>query len=549
MARIKTVYSSDMVCHLWANNHTHNVRTPTGNLYTENGKLFSYGSHFVIGAFIQNEKTGVRLFLWNDSKTTPTTNKHRVQAFRALNGTQRETMVRVPELSNMQLADLPFLAELCIVYAKKPLESSDKARSNREYLIGQAAQLFDTARRLLQFCGKESGNVPTVNPGMAKAEIKAVLSEIFKTEYRDKAIKSFKAAESAFTYLKDTIDRFDRENTYKPRAVEVGKQCAQLKSHISDYLRLCPMGAIKPNPVIYRINKQLESIVSRFNPLILAEKDNASRFYIAERLGHLIKEMGRYQRDKKTDKKRGFNRSIDFELSRLRDELNGYFSFVANEDTPSDSFKRLYGKCANTMHATIKAVFNRADSIVAFSGFQNQLIRLEDNNRAFVESEMAYNTWNPLHTGHLSESIKRVNGLPEYFRKRAQLAIDDANRVRGLYDAWVNRVNAEKIEKWRNGESVHLPHNVPTMARIKGDFVETSKGARVPLDHAVRLVGIAQRIAARGGENFTQGNGPMVGHFRVNSIGSDMRVTIGCHTFEPIESMRAIEMIQNLKTA
>lgn len=45
--------------------------------------------------------------------------------------------------------------------------------------------------------------------------------------------------------------------------------------------------------------------------------------------------------------------------------------------------------------------------------------------------------------------------------------------------------DAEKIELWKQGNPhAHPPYNAPTMLGVKGNEVETSKGARVPVSHA-----------------------------------------------------------------
>ena len=131
-----------------------------------------------------------------------------------------------------------------------------------------------------------------------------------------------------------------------------------------------------------------------------------------------------------------------------------------------------------------------------------------------------------------------------YWQTRAAAVVDKIKAQRAEYAAAVLARNAEAIEQWRNGARVYLPSEAPTMARIRGDIVETSRGASVPLSHAARLVKIAERIAARGGSQWADGSGPMVGHYRVQSIGADFSAVIGCHKFDAAESARIIAAIK-----
>jgi len=92
-------------------------------------------------------------------------------------------------------------------------------------------------------------------------------------------------------------------------------------------------------------------------------------------------------------------------------------------------------------------------------------------------------------------------------------------------DAFANR-DALKIKAWRKGESVYFDYNGPAMLRsINGDM-ETSQGARVPLEAAEKTYRFALRVRSAGwqrnGEQFKIG---MYDLDRVNEQG----VIAGCH--------------------
>lgn len=111
-------------------------------------------------------------------------------------------------------------------------------------------------------------------------------------------------------------------------------------------------------------------------------------------------------------------------------------------------------------------------------------------------------------------------------------------------EAEIKAREAAIIEEWISGRSNVRPQ-YGTYARIKGDIVETSRGAFVPLSHACRLAKIARRVISEGGREWAPGTGPIVGHFRVARIGADGSATIGCHEFDATEGMRLITLLEN----
>lgn len=109
------------------------------------------------------------------------------------------------------------------------------------------------------------------------------------------------------------------------------------------------------------------------------------------------------------------------------------------------------------------------------------------------------------------------------------------DRARADFDAAQRVANAEKIAAWLAGGNVRYPADLPVACRvIGGDTVETSKGARVPLDQALRLVALAK--ACRESGKALDLRGQAVGGYRATGIGADGALTVGCH-FIPWESI------------
>jgi hypothetical protein len=88
--------------------------------------------------------------------------------------------------------------------------------------------------------------------------------------------------------------------------------------------------------------------------------------------------------------------------------------------------------------------------------------------------------------------------------------------------------NAEKIERWKNGEMVNLPYlNLPyDLVRVKGNTVQTHRGATVPLDEAISLIDYIKKYGEKG-----MFKGKIIGEYTVESLKGDV-LTIGCHKFK-----------------
>lgn len=92
----------------------------------------------------------------------------------------------------------------------------------------------------------------------------------------------------------------------------------------------------------------------------------------------------------------------------------------------------------------------------------------------------------------------------------------------------------EKIARWRAGEYVHFGYGtveaeVPTMLRIKGDEVETSRGAVVPVTHALRGLRFVRKVKESGVEYRRNGHTLHLGPYSVDRISADGTLYAGCH--------------------
>jgi len=122
------------------------------------------------------------------------------------------------------------------------------------------------------------------------------------------------------------------------------------------------------------------------------------------------------------------------------------------------------------------------------------------------------------------------HNTPEAIAKRAKAkAARDAKAAR---QAEIARLaEAERAVLWLKGETDHYRTNygIPALLRVKGDELQTSQGATVPLDHAKRAFTFIAACRAHGKTFETNGHRIAVGHFQIDSIDAEGNVRAGCH--------------------
>jgi hypothetical protein len=194
MARQKQVFPRDELAHLWAHRTQDSARDSGGSMYFTGPTLYSYGSHFVIGHWLDDGR-----LLWNDSGYSNTTATHKSIAYRAVPRFHWEKAVHVPRLDSNSLRDFAGLAAACVNSAMSALEAAQKARQRREGHIQQARVYLQSARELFMLakCDKAAQAVPDVAADADKAAVAAVLMQAKRAEYLADADKRMSDATRA----------------------------------------------------------------------------------------------------------------------------------------------------------------------------------------------------------------------------------------------------------------------------------------------------------------------------------------------------------------
>jgi hypothetical protein len=144
----------------------------------------------------------------------------------------------------------------------------------------------------------------------------------------------------------------------------------------------------------------------------------------------------------------------------------------------------------------------------------------------------------------LRDLVSEANQYAEFFGLRARLtlpddltgmiaecqAIEKREKTRKQREeAKQAREALERVQKWVDGESDYCPSYGPIRLRVKGDELQTTRGARVPFAHAVKAFRVIKRLHDKGQADQRNGHTIHLGHFALDSIDSAGNVRAGCH--------------------
>jgi hypothetical protein len=95
----------------------------------------------------------------------------------------------------------------------------------------------------------------------------------------------------------------------------------------------------------------------------------------------------------------------------------------------------------------------------------------------------------------------------------------------------------EKIARWRAGEYFWSCSSWPTILRIKDGEVETSRGAKVPLNHARRALEFVRKVRESGQDWERNGHSFHLGVYQIDKVEANGTLHAGCHviSWEEIE--------------
>lgn len=125
----------------------------------------------------------------------------------------------------------------------------------------------------------------------------------------------------------------------------------------------------------------------------------------------------------------------------------------------------------------------------------------------------------------------------DHLRESALIADKEAKALEKVRKAERIKEQAEALINWRKGEDVRNRFEI-TALRIKEDQIETTKGARIPLDHAIKFWGLIKSWHEKGVSYVKDHHSIHLGNYSVNRFENDV-LTVGCHSipYSEIESI------------
>jgi cell fate (sporulation/competence/biofilm development) regulator YlbF (YheA/YmcA/DUF963 family) len=131
------------------------------------------------------------------------------------------------------------------------------------------------------------------------------------------------------------------------------------------------------------------------------------------------------------------------------------------------------------------------------------------------------------------ERFERLKSDPKRIAREAakKARQEEEERLRALADA-------EKLAEWLQGADVRF-YSPTVHLRVKGDKLQTSMGAEVPLAHAIRVFRFVRACRERGQEWHRNGTTIRVGLFVLDSVDTQGNFRAGCHsiTWEECERL------------
>jgi hypothetical protein len=142
----------------------------------------------------------------------------------------------------------------------------------------------------------------------------------------------------------------------------------------------------------------------------------------------------------------------------------------------------------------------------------------------------------------LSEREERAKAKSEERRAKERARWEEQSRIRAL-------AVAEQVELWKQGNPhayLGYSYSGPTLLRVNGSEIETSKGARVPVSHAVRGLKFVRSVVASGQEYVRDGHSVHLGHYVIDRIEANGTLHDGCHVIELAEIERIAPSLEFL---
>jgi hypothetical protein len=143
----------------------------------------------------------------------------------------------------------------------------------------------------------------------------------------------------------------------------------------------------------------------------------------------------------------------------------------------------------------------------------------------------------------------RLEAIHQEYENALTVRRANLNTKREARHAEARRLRAlelpEKLEEWKSGAPVRLwGYDVPHLLRVKGDQIETTLGATVPVEHVKKVLPLVLQLIRAGRTYEKNGHSIHLGYYTLDKIDESGTVHVGCHRIEKAEVERIAEQLQ-----
>jgi hypothetical protein len=172
--------------------------------------------------------------------------------------------------------------------------------------------------------------------------------------------------------------------------------------------------------------------------------------------------------------------------------------------------------------ARTKKEYYLSQALCIVKGF-NRYCELSENNQYIIDLSIFDNVD--------FEALKQA----EKVRQSEALAKRKAQEIEDVLE------NSVKINQWLSGERDNLGYHVSsdTLLRVKGDSVQTSRGAEIPVSHTASLWALVNSVISAERELILN---KRIGVYSLSKIETTGNITVGCHyiKFEQLQRIAKI---------
>lgn len=467
--------TNDMVAHIWAQGEGGSAQSHNGNFYFSDRDIWSYGSHFLIGRIMADGTV-----LLNADSASVSTSGHQSDASAAV---RHRDSFYVGDLTALH----PLLQELDRHAARKfrGEELAALKKRTRRLLLEHATRL--TGRRNAYRYESESAHDERAEVGEYIASLAGLPALAWAKAKRERArLNENKAKAAAKAAAKDM----------EAKAL---KYVTATDNQWREFMR---KDSSKYENFYDRVAKEL------YHSQRLAKAKGWSdkrRAILKERRADALRRKAGYD---------GLEQSY-----RRWQPIRTAIELVRSARGVLATVPPLPAPTRESAVANLRSRLAQLSLCAAFPLATQMRLREQSEALSVIGENMA----------------DEVAAYREAERERQRLEQEERDRLNALE-------RADKIAAWHNGADVRISFDAESggaAIRIKGDQLETSHGASVPLEHAIKAFRFVKLVRQRGEDWTRNGKTIRVGHFQIDRIAANGDFTAGCHKFTWPEIERA----------